>query len=52
MLYVTMRTSETSREDCLKICWLYRAVRFSAQKFLFKRTTSLPEMEKEEFHQP
>lgn len=51
MLCVTMRTFETSREDCLKICWLYRSVRFSTQKFLFERTTSLPEMEEEEFHQ-
>lgn len=50
MLYVSMRTFKTSHEDRLKICWLYRAVRFSTQKLLFKRTTGLPEMEEEEFH--
>ena len=46
-----MRTSEIGRQDRLEISWLYRAVRFSAQKLLFKRTTSLSEMEEEKFHQ-
>lgn len=46
-----MRTSASRREDCLKIRWLYGAVRFGARKFLFKRTASLLEVEEEELHQ-